>query len=107
MIATLASEDPLQHPFWIAKVLPISRHATSHKITKVNVHWLKTDHVDAFMGKYSLEMISNGRGKSKKRKMKNIQSTSVLYLKDVDILVYDFKLTTTSHLRKSTIAILK
>ena len=46
-------------------------------------------------------------GTSKKRRRKNVPSISTLTLDSVDILVYDFSLTKTGHLRQTTINILK
>ena len=71
------------------------------------VHWFHTSSPDAFTGKYSLEMVKDVRGTSRKRRRKNIPSTSTLTVDHVDILVYDFSLTKTGHLRQTTIKIMK
>ena len=49
--------------------------------------------------------ISSAIGKRKRKK--NVKSTSLLNMDEVDILVYDFALTKTGHLRKSIVHIIK
>ena len=71
------------------------------------VHWNHTTSRDAFIGKYSLEMVKDVRCTSRKRRRKNLPNTSTLTLDNVDILVYDFSLTKTGHLRQTTIKIIK
>lgn len=68
LIATLASDNPLQHPFWIAKLLSMSRDARSNLITSITVHWVQIYHASAYREKYSLEMLCTGKGTSKKQK---------------------------------------
>ena len=70
------------------------------------VHWYHTSSPDAFTGKYSLEMVKDLRGTSRKRRRKNLPSMSTLTLDHVVILVYDFSLTKTGHLRQTTIKII-
>ena len=71
------------------------------------VHWFHTSSSDAFTRKYSLDMVKDVGGTSRKWRRKNLQSTSTLTLDHVDILVYDFSLTKTGHLRQTTIKIIK
>ena len=52
-------------------------------------------------------MVKDVRGTSRKWRRKNLPSTSTLTLDNVDILVYDFSLTKTCHLRQTTIKIIK
>ena len=72
------------------------------------VHWFHTSSPDAFIGKYSSEMVKDIGGTIRKRRRKNIlSSASTLTLDHIDILVYDFSLTKTGHLRPTTIKIIK
>ena len=107
LVATLAQDDELGHPFWIAKILEIMKDEEGNQVKSIVVHWYHTSSPDAFTGKYSLEMVRNVGDTSRKRRRKNVPSTSTLTLDNVDILVYDFFLTKTSHLRQTTIKILK
>ena len=107
MVATLASGDEMGHPFWIAKITDSIKDEVGNQVTSIVVHWFHTSSPDAFTGIYSLEMLKDVRGTSKKRRRKNIPSTSTLTLDHVDILVYDFSLTKTGHLRQTTIKIIK
>ena len=52
-------------------------------------------------------MVKDAEGTSKKWRKKNVPSIWTLTLDFVDILVYDFSLTKTDHLRQITIKILK
>ena len=107
LVATLAGGDKLGHPFWIAKIIEIIRDDEGNQVKSIVVHWYHTSSKDAFTGKYSLEMVKDVEGSSRKRRRKNLPSTSTLALDNVDILVYDFALTKTGHLRKTTINIIK
>ena len=107
LVATLAGDDELGHPFWIAKILDIMKDESGNQVKSIVVHWYHTSSPNPFSGKYSLEMVKDVEGTSRKRRRKNLPSTSVLTLDNVDILVYDFSLTKTSHLRQTTIKILK
>ena len=71
------------------------------------VHWYHTSSPNAFTRKYSLEMVKDVGGTSRNQRRKNRLSTSTLTLDSVDILVYDFSLTKTGHLRQTTIKIIK
>ena len=107
LVATIAGGDKLGHPFWIAKIIEIIRDDEGNQVKFIVVHWYHTSSKDAFTIKYSLEMVKDVEGSSRKLRRKNLPSTSTLALDNVDILVYDFALTKTSHLRKTTINIIK
>ncbi|KAH7365155.1 hypothetical protein KP509_18G011500 [Ceratopteris richardii] len=106
LIAVLADGDEATRPFWIAKVLEITKDIDQRRIEALVVHWYYTKSSNAFTGKYNLEMVCDTKRRGSKRK-KNIRSTSTLKMDDVDILVYDFSLTKTGHLRKATINMIK
>ncbi|KAH7442452.1 hypothetical protein KP509_03G089500 [Ceratopteris richardii] len=106
LIAVLADGDEATRPFWIAKVLEITKDIDQRRIEALVVHWYYTKSSNAFTGKYNLEMVCDTKRTGSKRK-KNIRSTSTLKMDDVDILVYDFSLTKTGHLRKATINMIK
>jgi hypothetical protein len=107
LVATLAGDDNLGHPFWIAKIIELVRDEESSQTNSIVVHWYQTTSPDAFTGKYSLEMVKDVGCSSRKRRRKNIPSTATLALDRVDILVYDFSLTKSGHLRQATIKIIK
>ena len=106
LIATLADGDDLGHPFWIAKVLELIKDEPRNKLLSLKVHWYHTTCQNAFTGKYTLEMITTTTGRGTKRRKKNIRRITTLHLEDVDIILYDFALTKSGHLRKSTINML-
>ena len=107
LVAILAGCDKLGHPFWIAKIIEIIRDDEGNQVKSIVVHWYHTSSKDAFTSKYSLEMVKDVDDSSRKRRRKNLPNTSTLALDNVDILVYDFALTKTGHLRKTTINIIK
>jgi hypothetical protein len=107
LIATLAEDDELGHPFWIAKVLKVSRSEADNKLLSLRVHWYHTTSQNAFSGKYSLEMIGITSGKGAKRRKKNVRRITTLNLQEVDVIIYAFTLTKSGHLRKSTINMIK
>ena len=107
LIATPAEGNELGHPFWIGKVIEVLMHEDQNKIKSLKVHWYSTRCKNAFTGKYTLEMMEISSAIGKRKRKKNVQSTSLLNLDEVDILVYDFALTKTGHLRKSTVHIIK
>ena len=107
LVATLAGDDNLGHPFWIAKIIELVKDEEGNQTKSIVVHWYQTSSPDAFTGKYSLEMVKDVRCSSRKRRRKNIPSTTTLALDRVDILVYDFSLTKSGHLRQATIKIIK
>ena len=107
MVATLADGDEMVHPFWIAKITNIIKDELRNQVMSIMVHWYHTSSPYAFTGKYSLEMVKDVRGTSRKWRRKNLPSTSTLTLDHVDILVYDFSLTKIDHLRQTTIKIIK
>ena len=94
-------------PFGLRKITDISKDEVGNQVTSIVVHWFHTSSADAFTGKYSLEMVKDVGGTKRKQTRKNLPSTSTLTLDDVDILVYDFSLTKTGHLRQTTIKIIK
>ena len=106
LIVTLADNDALGHPFWIAKVIELIKDENTNRLLSIKVHWYhKTCH-NAFVGKYTLEMIPATTGLGAKKRKKNVWHVSTLDLADVDIIVYDFTLTKSDHLRKSTIGMI-
>jgi hypothetical protein len=107
LIATLAEDDELGHPFWIAKVLNVSKNEIDNKISSLKVHWYHTTCQNAFSGKYTLEMIGTTSGKGAKRRKKNVRRITTLNLEEVDVIIYAFTLTKSGHLRKSTISMIK
>ena len=107
LLATLAGDDGLGHLFWIAKILELMKDEQGNQVKSIVVHWYHMSSLDAFAGKYSLEMVKDVRGTSRKKRRNNLSSTSTLTLDNVDILVYAFSLTKTSHLRQTTIKIIK
>ena len=88
------------HPFRIVKITEIFKDEQGNQVMSIVVHWYHTSSLDAFIGKYSLEMVKDVKGTSIKRRRKSLPSMSTLKLDNVDILVYDFSLTKTSHLRQ-------
>ena len=52
-------------------------------------------------------MISTNVGTGAKRRKKTTRRISTLHLEDVDVILYDFTLTKSGHLRKSTIVMLQ
>ena len=107
LVATLAGGDELGHPFWFARILEMIKDEQGNQVMSIVVHWYHTSSPDAFTGKYSLEMVKDVEGTSRKQRRKNLPTTSSLALDNVDILVYDFSLTKTGHLRQTTIKIIK
>ena len=91
MVATLDGGDEMGHSFWIAKITDIIKDELSNQVTSIVVHWFHTFSLDAFTGKYSLEMVKDVGGTSRERRRKNLPSTSTLTIDYVDILVYDFR----------------
>ena len=106
LIATLTDDDDLGHPFWIAKVLELIKDEPHNKFLSLKVHWYHTTCQNAFIGKSTLEMITTTTGRSTKRRKKNVLRITILHLEGVDIILYDFVLTRSGHLRKSTINML-
>ena len=52
MIATLAQDDPLGHPFWIAKVIEIQK-SMQGQVASIVVQWLRTTHTNPLKGNYA------------------------------------------------------
>ena len=65
------------------------KNEQSNELKSIVVHWYHTSSPYAFTRKYSLEMVKDVEGTSKKRRRKNVPSISTLTLDSVDILVYD------------------
>ena len=107
LVATLARGDELDHPFWISSITEIIKDKENNQVMSIVVHWYDTSSPDAFIVKYSLEMVTDVGGTSRKRRRKNLLSTFTLTLHNVDILVYDFSLAKRGHSRQITIKIIK
>ena len=73
----------------------------------MKVHWYHTTSPNAFTCKYTLKMMSTNVGTGAKRRKKTIRRISTLHLEDVDVILYDFTLTKSGHLRKSIIVMLQ
>lgn len=107
MIAVLAYGDPNGYPFWVAKVIKII--IENEDVISVEVHWYGTN-MHPSNGVYKLERVVDKKiGGKRKIKGTNINRhcADLLKLEDVDILVYDFKLTKIETLHFKTIDILK
>ena len=107
LVATLADNDDLGHPFWIAKVIELIKDESQTVLLSLKVHWYHTTNLNAFAGKYTLEMMTTNVGLGGKRRKKTVRRISTLHLEEVDVILYDFSLTKSGHLRKSTIAMIK
>ena len=68
LLATLAGDDGLGHLFWIAKILELMKDEHGHQVKSIVVHWYQMSSLDAFAAKYSLEMVKDIRGTSRKRR---------------------------------------
>ena len=99
LVTTLARDDKLGHPFFIAKILELMKDEEGKQTKSIVVHWYHTSSTYAFAGKYSLEMVKEVGCTSRKRRRENVSSTSTVTLDNVDILVYDLSLTKTGYLR--------
>ena len=82
-------------------------HEIEQTIKSIKLHWYTTKSENAFMGKYTLEMIECPTTWGGRKRKQNIRNTSTLDICDVDIIVYDFTLTKAGRLRKSKIHIIK
>ncbi len=107
LIVTLVDDDELGHPFWIAKVIELIKDESQTLLLSLKVHWYHTTSLNAFTGKYLLEMMSVAAPSNAKRKRKTVRRVSTLHLEEVDVILYDFTLTKSGHLRKSTIAMIQ
>ena len=87
LVATLARGNRLGHPLWIVKIIEIIRDDEGNQVKSIVVHWYHTSSKYAFTSKYSLEMVKDVKGSSRKRRRKNLPNTSTLALDNVDILV--------------------
>ena len=107
MIVVLATDDPRQYPFWIAKVMKVNKE--NEEVVSVEVHWYATD-THPFVGVYKAEMVDEKRVcRKRKRKDQKINSCliDILKLEEIDIIVYDFKLKMKDTLPSKTIEVIK
>ena len=72
MVTTLAGGDEMGHPFWIAKIIDIIKDELNNQVMSIVFHWYHISSPYAFTGKYSLEIVKNVGGTSRKRRRKNI-----------------------------------
>ena len=70
MIAVLATDDPRQYPFWIAKAMKVNKE--NEELVSVEVHWYATDK-HPFDGVYKAEMVVEKKV-CRKRNRKNKSS---------------------------------
>ena len=70
MIATLAQDEPLGHPFWIAKVIEIQK-SMQGKVASIVVQWFRTTHTNPLKGKYAREIVVCKKKKRAKKNTKN------------------------------------
>ena len=66
LVATLAGGDKLGHPFWIDKTTEMIKDEEGNQVQSIVVHWYHPCSQDAFTRKYSLEMVKDVRGASRK-----------------------------------------
>ena len=59
LVATLAEDDELKCPFWIAKIIEKMKDVQGNQIKSIVVHWYHTSSPNAFAHKYSLEMVKD------------------------------------------------
>ena len=107
MIAVLATDDAHDYPLWIEKVMKGNKE--NEEVVSIEVHCYVID-THPFDGVYKPEMVVEKRV-CRKRKIKgqkiNRRRIDILKLEDVDILVYDFKVTKKGTLRLKTLEIIK
>ena len=75
-------------------------HEDQNKLKSLKVHWYSTRYKNTFANKYMFEMMEVSIAIGKRKRKKKVQSTCLLHLNDVNILVYDSK---SGHLQKSTV----
>ena len=80
MVAKLAGGDEMGHPFWITKITDIIKDEVSNQVMSIVVHWFHTYSLDAFIGKYSLEMVKDVGGTSRKWKERIYQARPLSHL---------------------------
>ena len=78
LVATLAKDDELNHPFHTTKIIEIKKDDQGNKVKSIVFNWFHTSSPNAFVGKYSLEMVKDVGSTSKKRRRKNVPSISTL-----------------------------
>ncbi|KAL3689028.1 hypothetical protein R1sor_015337 [Riccia sorocarpa] len=95
MVAVLAEDDK---SFWIAKVIDIKSMTIDGEPNEVEIQWFATKSTDPYVGKYYPEKKrDNGRGRA-------TLFRQTLIFPNIRILAFDFSLTTTSRLRKTTVS---
>ncbi|KAL3691369.1 hypothetical protein R1sor_005020 [Riccia sorocarpa] len=95
MVAVLAEDDK---SFWISKVIDIKSMTIDGEPNEVEIQWFATESTDPYVGKYYPEKKrDSGRGRA-------TLFRQTLLFPDIRILAFDFSLTTTSRLRKTTIS---
>ena len=66
LVTTLAEDDELKHPFWIARIIEIMKDDQGNQVKSIVVHRYHTLSPNAFVGKHSLEMVKDVQITSKK-----------------------------------------
>ncbi|KAL3680505.1 hypothetical protein R1sor_023461 [Riccia sorocarpa] len=95
MVAVLAEDDK---SFWVSKVIDIRSTTVDGEPNEVEIQWFATESTDPYVGKYYPEKKKdNGRGRP-------TLFRQTLIFRDIRILAFDFSLTTTSRLRKTTVS---
>ncbi|KAL3693382.1 hypothetical protein R1sor_007033 [Riccia sorocarpa] len=95
MVAVLAEDDK---SFWISKVIDIKSMTIDGEPNEVEIQWFATESTDPYVGKYYPEKKrDSGRGRA-------TLFRQTLIFPDIRILAFDFSLTTTSRLRKTTVS---
>ncbi|KAL3694143.1 hypothetical protein R1sor_007794 [Riccia sorocarpa] len=95
MVAVLAEDDK---SFWISKVIDIKSMTIDGEPNEVEIQWFATESTDPYVGKYYHEKKrDSGRGRA-------TLFRQTLIFPDIRILAFDFSLTTTSRLRKTTVS---
>ncbi|KAL3684786.1 hypothetical protein R1sor_002808 [Riccia sorocarpa] len=95
MVAVLAEDDK---SFWISKVIDIKSMTIDGEPNEVEIQWFATKSTDPYVGKYYPEKKrDSGRGRA-------TLFRQTLIFPDIRILAFDFSLTTTSRLRKTTVS---
>ncbi|KAL3686648.1 hypothetical protein R1sor_009222 [Riccia sorocarpa] len=95
MVAVLAEDDK---SFWVSKVIDIKSTTVDGEPNEVEIQWFATESTDPYVGKYYPEKKKdNGRGRP-------TLFRQTLIFPDIRILAFDFSLTTTSRLRKTTVS---
>ena len=80
MIATLAQDDPLGHPFWITKVIEIQKSMQGQVANSIVVQWFRTTHTNPLKGKYAPKIVVCKKTKRAKRTLKTNHNWMFLIL---------------------------